>query len=619
MVDSLVPAPIDAGETIVEQQPEGAGLRDSDLTHLRRVFFELKKGLKMAMFNRHRPDFFEDYAAPAFALLGPFLDIHRVCELKLEVSTFMVGNTPLIEDDSQESNIIYPLWATGIRLLTFKRGLAPLDLLRFFMAVIDFTKSKSSEDLATHLWKQEFKGIDWIVVTDFEVGGDDTGQKEIEIQVEKVLAYLQQQLSGDSEDSIGFARVSIEDLDLKLEQLEQVRQSVRSKQVVDSGEKRTVQSEVLADERDLLRRICKILLEVMKMESSSRELKDLEQALEQLFDALILDGQFGMVDRLLQQCVSISGDAMLPTANRHMARTCHDRLFVLMHEGQRVRAIGIALNLGRTKDHEGLRRYLMRFGPTVIALLLDLQDTLEAPAHRRILSDVLVAIGQQAVPMFAQRLTNASSNLAKDLLYIIDKINPPDKVKLFAPILKNENAVLRMEGLTTIGRTKDEPCFAIIRDVLETHEVPQMRAHAARIVAEYPAGWAEPVLLEIALGEKFKAMADGERRAIIGAIAKLGSPDAQTWLRGLFAERSGLLKGRKLEDKKLMGIAALLAAPSAASVQQLIDVAKDEKQHSKEVRAAAHAALTEVKKRLHAAETAPEMSLELDIVTSGAA
>ena len=48
-----------------------------------------------------------------------------------------------------------------------------------------------------------------------------------------------------------------------------------------------------------------------------------------------------------------------------MARTCGDRLFMLMHEGQRVRAIGTALNSGRTKDNDGLRRYLTRLGPTV--------------------------------------------------------------------------------------------------------------------------------------------------------------------------------------------------------------------------------------------------------------
>ena len=110
---------------------------------------------------------------------------------------------------------------------------------------------------------------------------------------------------------------------------------------------------------------------------------------QQLLDGLILEGQFGMVDRLLGQCELISRDGGLPQANREMARTCGDRLFMLMHEGQRVRAIATALNSGRTKDLEGLKRYLLRLGPTVTLLLLDLLDSLNAPQHRRVVADVL--------------------------------------------------------------------------------------------------------------------------------------------------------------------------------------------------------------------------------------
>ena len=588
------PAPISV-EDVPVTMPD-VRLADSDLGHLRRVLVEIKKALKQAMFNRHRTEQFESYIAPAHSLLAAFLEVHHICELKLEVSTFVVGDTPLLEDDSPENNIIYPLWQAGIRLLVFKEGVTGLDLLRFFMAVVDFKRSQANDDLATYLWKQEYPGIEWVVVADFEIG-EETEAQEVEIEVEKVLTFLQDQLRSDSSDSIGFARVSVADLDVKLDQLEQIRQTVISKATVESADKKSIVQEVKSDERDLLRRICNILLEVMKLPASARELTDLEQALEQLLDGLILEGQFGMVDRLLGQCEAISRDGTLPSPNREMARTCGDRLFMLMHEGQRVRAIGTALNSGRTKDLDGLRQYLLRLGPTVTLLLLDLLDSLTAPAHRRVVADVLASVGQQGVPMFGRRLATASSNLAKDLLYIIDKINPPDKVQLFAPILKHENAVLRMEGLTTIGRTKDNACFGIIREVFETHEVPQMRAHAARILAEYPPKWCEPVLLGVDKDAKFEERPDGEKRALIGAIAKIESPGAQSWVRSLFAEKSGLFN-RKADDKKLMAIAALQSAPGMPSLQMLAEVAKDEKHHSKEVREAAHAAAMEVKKRL---------------------
>src|SRR5688572_22945770 len=83
------PVSVDDGQPVLSEQR----LPDSDLGHLRKVLVEIKKALKMAMFNRHRADLFEGYIAPAHGLLAAFLDVHRTCELKLEVSTFAVGDT----------------------------------------------------------------------------------------------------------------------------------------------------------------------------------------------------------------------------------------------------------------------------------------------------------------------------------------------------------------------------------------------------------------------------------------------------------------------------------------------------------------------------------------------
>lgn len=594
---SPAPISVDDGAPIVGAP---ARLQDSDLGHLRRVLVEIKKALKTAMFNRHRTDQFEGYIAPAHGLLSAFLEIHKVCEIKLEVSTFVVGDTPLLEDDSAENNIIYPLWTSGVRLLIFKEGVPAVDLLRFFMTVVDYKRSDKIEDLATVLWKSDFRGIEWVVVQDFDIGGSDNAEdetREVEIEVEKVLSFLQDQLRSDSDDSIGFARVSVADLDVKLQQLEQIRHTVASQAHVELADRRSVQQEIVAEERELLAKITAILLDVMRMPSTERELDDIEHALVQLLDGLILEGQFGMVDRLLEHCDALARDGHLPPANREMARHCGESLMHSMHDGQRVRAIGTALNSGRAKDLDGLKRYLTRLGPTVTLLLLDLLDNLTQPQHRRLAADVLVSVGQQGVPLFARRLPTASSNLAKDLLYIIDHINPPNKVELFAPILKHENAVLRMEGLSTIARTHDQTCFRIIADVFSNHPVPQMRAHAARLLAEYPSGWAEPLLLGVTRDPKFFERADGEQRALLGALVRLESDGAVAYVRGLLSEKSSILKPR-IDDRKLMVISALQATPGMPSLQLLAEVAKEEKLHSKDVTEAARAAALEVKRRL---------------------
>jgi hypothetical protein len=592
-------APVSADGDVVDA-PRSSAIGDGEVAHVKKVFQELKKALKTITFNRHRTADWLSYVSQAHAMMSTYLDVHRQLETKLEVSTYVVGDKAVLEDDSHEQNIIYPLWQVGIRLLVFKQGITPEELIKFYLTVVDFKKSDASQDLLTTLWKQDYQCVEWVVVSDFALedgGGEAT--EDVEVEVEKVLNFLQDQLRSDTTEGIAFARVSVADLDLKLVQLEQLRQTVVDKPSVSGDAVAQVQAQIGEDERTLLERICTILFDVMTLPATPSELEDIQAALEQLLDGLILEGRFATIDALLGHCDALTTRPDLPSANRELARTCGDRLFMLMHEGQRVRAVGGALNTGRTKDLEGVRRYLVRLGATATLLLIDLLDTLNAPQHRRLVADVICEVGKQGVPVFAKRLQSAPSNLAKDLLYIIDKIDPPNKLELFAPILSHENAVLRMEGLSIVGRNKNERCFKIIQDVFEKHEIPQMRAHAARILAEYPPPMAEPVLMAKAKDPRFDERPDGEKRALIGAVARVESDGARAWVRSLFAEKSKLFGGQKIDDRKIMAISALASVPGMPTLQLLAEVAKNEsKLHGKDVVEAARAAAIDMKNRL---------------------
>src|SRR5690606_6004637 len=140
----------------------------------------------------------------------------------------------------------------------------------------------------------------------------------------------------------------------------------------------------------------------------------------------------------------------------------------------------------------------------------------------------------------------------------------------------------RMEGLSAIGRTQDDKCFGIILDVFATHEVPQMRAHAARILATYPPDKARVPLLDAARAEDFEQRPDGEKRAIYGALARLEDEAAREFLCEALHERSTLLNKRRVDDRKLMVLSALSTAPSIPTLQLIADVLKDPKPHSKE-------------------------------------
>lgn len=582
--------------------PDGAPLGEERSPHavaaLSKAFEAVERALKTIAFNRHRRDSYAEYFQPAYEQLTRILDENGTLELKLEVSTLVWGREHVLEDDSSERNIIFPLWQEGVRLLVITPGVPLAELLRFFTIVIGVEHRDPSEDLLTRLWREELKHIDWVVMTDFALVDDDSAA-EVEVEVEKVLTYLHHELTSDKGESISFARVSLDDLELKLENLAQIRRTkVEHAKVASPEECARIQEEILTDEMLLLEKICGILFQVMELPANEREVNDIAAAFEQLLDGLILEGKFAAIEKVIERLNQFAYRADLPLPNRELARSCNDKLSTLMLAGQRVRAVATALNTGATKDLEGVSRYLTRLGPPATVQLLDLLDTLVAPHHRRMVADVLVEVGRYGVQLFANRLATASSNLAKELLYVIDRINPPNKLELFAGVLKHENAVLRMEGLSAIGRTQDDRCFKIILDTFLTHEVPQMRAHAARILAGYPPEKAREPLLEAVRDEAFEQRPEGEKRAIFAALARLEDDVTREFLRQTLAEKASLLHKRRVDERKLMVIAALATAPSLVTLQMLAEVAKDPKLHSKEVVEAARKAAVAMHARL---------------------
>lgn len=576
--------------------PYGQGAPIEDFALLQQALESLKKGLKSLSFNRHRREAWAEYLVKPYELFARLLE-RGPLELKLEVSTLVWGEHHVLEDDDAERNLVYPLWQEGVRLLVFQPGLELDELMRFCLLVAGIEGRDPSEDLLTRLWREELAHVEWVVMTDFSLTEGDDAQ-EVEVEVEKVLTYLHREMTSDKGESISFARVSLDDLSLKLENLSQIRRTKVTGPVASDEQARRILETLARDEKVLLEKICAILFQVMELPASARDLDDIAAALEQLLDGLILEGKFSIIEKVLERLDGFSYRGDLEVQNRELARTCHEKLSAMMLEGQRVRAVGTALNTGSTKDLSGVQHYLVRLGPTATVQLLDLLDLLTAPHHRRMVADVLAEVGQRGVQLFANRLATASSTLAKELLYIIDRIDPPNKLELFAGVLKHDNAVLRMEGLSAIGKSRDERCYRIVLDVFEQHDVPQMRAHAARILGTWPPERAREPLLGLARDEGFEQRPEGERRAVLGALARLEDETAREYLRTLLCEKANLLTKRKVDDKKLIVIGALATAPSLPTLQLLADVAKDAKLHSKEVCEAAQKATFTMRARL---------------------
>lgn len=583
-----------AKETVAEDT------RSEQAHDARGAFEKLRRGLKQVALYRHNVDRYGEYMEPFTTGMLEVLVKHPMISIKLDAMAYKIGAHVVFEDDSRDNNIIYPLWRAGVRLLVFKQTVTSEELQRFVLLCMGASdnEKKGREDVATALWKAELNGIEYVVVEGFKALPDED-QDEVEIEIEKVVAYLYRQLQSNSDDYLRFARISSEDLDLQLDQVDTMRGAVVQGVTATVSDRARVQVQLVREESRQLTKLVTVLFHLVELDTSEENFEDVAEAFIQLLDALILQENFTAIDQIRARFTVTAAKPTVNAERRDLVERCGERFKQRMGESQRVSAIGQLLNTGLAKDAEGIRRYLQSLGHEAILPLLDMLELLTLLPNRRLVCDVLAELGRGYVDTFASRLSHPSSNMVKDVLYILDRINPPNKYAMFAATLEHPNAILRLETLSTIGRSGTDESFAIIARTLKSHSDPQMRAQASRLLPNYAPEKGAKMLLDIIQAETFEKLVDAEKKAAFSALVQLRTDVVDTFLAQVFEQRSSMFAKKRVDDLKLLAIAGVESAPSIPALQLLRAVSEDAgKKHSKDVRETANAALTNVKARL---------------------
>jgi hypothetical protein len=563
------------------------------------TFDKLRKSLKQIALYRHNVDRYGEYLEPFVSGLKELLAKHNMISMKVDPVAYKIGQVVVFEDDGRENNLIYPLWQAGIRLLLFKNGVSTDELIKFFllcMGAMDDSR-KAREDIITQLWKAELENIEYVVVEGFKAVADEDIE-EVEVEIEKVVAYLYRQLQSNSDDYLRFARVSESDLDLQLDSVDQMRGAVIQGTTATPGDKARIQQALHREETRHLSKMVVVLFQLLELDTTEENFEDVAEAFVQLLDALILSENFTAIDQIRARFHQSGHKQNLKSGAKDLIQRCQLRFVGRMGESQRVQAIGQILNAGIAKDADGIRRYLNSLGVDAIPPLIDMLETLQLLPNRRLVCDVLAELGKAYVDTFAQRLTHPSSNLVKDMIYVIDKINPANKFAIFAAVLEHPNAILRLETLAVLGKNGSDECFDYIAKVIKQHPDAQMRSQAARMLPNFPPEKGAGLLLDLVRAESFDKLSDPEKKALFAAVIQLRAAQTEKFIADIFEQKSGFLAKKKVDDMKLLAIGGIESAPSIPGLQLLATVAQDSKRHSKDIMESARAAAINVKARL---------------------
>ncbi|MFN0062402.1 MAG: HEAT repeat domain-containing protein [Myxococcaceae bacterium] len=582
--------PVDTAQPAPPALLDDTALGRTELT--RQFGIAIARGIKQVGMYRHNDSRFAEFLTPAWEVLTRLVETSGTFLLRVEAENLVADGTPVLPPGVA---LAYPFFRDGIRQLIFRRGF-PLDEMVQLTLIALSDTDRPRKDTVAQLWHAGLTHLEYVAVEGFSVEGVD--DKQVEVEVTKVVDYLYTRLRSDSNDSLRFARVSASDLDAKFSHVEQLRGLVIQSAPALDRFKAKLQGEL--DEEYAHRLMPKLVDAVFQViESGLRDEALIVEVLTQLLDALLIQEDFPAINQLAKRVHQL-GELDLSGALDQV----HTEFIGKMGEEQRVSRIGDLLGTGPPKDSVALADYLRSLHPKSLFALLAVLESVDIADNRQLICDALVPFCTKTPDPFFARLESDRPQTVRDMVYILETAKVPLRHQRFAVVLGHPSLAMRLEVLGILAKGKDTASVPLLIKCLQQDPAQQVRAMAARMLVTLSPDNAYAELMALVRSDTFDVKAMEERIEVFSALGTTGHPGVLSFFAQLMGARITFLgKKRTLEDR-LLAIHGLVAMRSIQAHQMLQYVAEDITQPD-DIRSAAQRGASATRRLLFGDATAP--------------
>ncbi|MFZ5442939.1 MAG: HEAT repeat domain-containing protein [Myxococcota bacterium] len=555
----------------------------------RQVAYHLLKGVKTIAMYRHNQAKYGEYLTKAWQAVNEYTQTYGPLNLRVELTNFTLFKQDIFTEDNP---IPYKFFKDGIRQLIFRDGFSLEEMTQFVMIALS-DPDRGADDINAQLWRAQMPNFEYIMVEGFKV--EEMSEEEVQVEVDKIVDYLQRRLRTNSDDYIRFARLSESDLEMKLDDVDQMRGVVITGVTATPELKAKLQREVHEEENQRL--FPKLISAVFQVvENGVTDAHLLSEMFSQLLDAMLLQEDFAIINQVVLKLRAMEQRAGADSSIGELLRG----FVAKMGEEQRLGRIGEILKYSRIKNPAEVVKYLSCLDPEAVMPLLTTLEMVQLPENRALLCDVLVPFAKQNPDPFVWRLRAVDKpQMQRDMLTVLDRSNHPDKLKFFTTAMTTRNLALKLEVMAIIARGRTGEARKIIAQMLED-ETLQVRLQAARVLPEFDREKAYLDLLRLVKDKKFEDKSDQEKEGFYAALGSTGQTGAIQFFAQVLSQKAGLFNKQKLNADKLLALAGLAGACTIQTAKLLQEVTEDKSQ-APEVIAAAKGHLARVRKQLFGA------------------
>jgi hypothetical protein len=257
-----------------------------------------------------------------------------------------------------------------------------------------------------------------------------------------------------------------------------------------------------------------------------------------------------------------------------------------MGEEQRLNRIGEILKYSKLKNPPEVVKYLSNASAEHVGALLSTLEVIQLAENRTLLCDVMVGFAKTNPDPFVEMLAlTTKPQMQRDMIYVLDRANHPDKLKFFGTVMKSKNLALKLEVMTIIARGRTGEARKLIAAMLDD-ETLQIRLQAARVLPEFDREKAYVDLLRVIKDKKFEDKAPNEKEGLYAALGSTGMPGAIQFFSQVLAQKSSLFNKQKLIAEKSLALAGLSGACTIQTAKLLGDITEDKSQPAEVIQAA---------------------------------
>ena len=553
------------------------------------VFLSIEKALRMRRLYESASKPFQESLDAVTAAMTSFLEEFEDLDVEVTMESFLTGKVAHMKGSHSDASIPFRLYRDGVRSLRFHRGLARDEIGRF-LSVLECQpkgEEKFDDDLATILWRENFRSIEFVAVDEIaapQAGGGGSGgsggsggtgsgdgmggggiggggggsgggsgpsdvASQLPGKIEEMIEAIKTPYDthGPEKKSEGGIAVSAGNLELfEKERLGRPSAATEVQEdLVDVGDAAIegLRREVnVAEGISLHQRVIEIVVDMFCQGECTLPPEDLQVLLGQFLREMLARGDVAGLCGALDEIVQRPAFQAEPAGKKNF-----DGILQFLGTQDSLRFLLAAARTGGPRDPKPFENLLGRLPASALQHCARHLRSLESGPVKDAYHRVLQGRGQEDLQALVAYLEEGGEKVDEILRAMLESRKVPGIGKVLENLLSHQDERVRAVALRVCGSLAGPVRRSFIEKGLSDGSAK------VRFLAFKAVEASKDLALIPILCRRFEEYdgADDERIRVIHAVAILGGKDAAEFLRGVFMPRGSWWLFRGHQDRKV--------------------------------------------------------------------